>query len=152
MFSRTETAPSSARLSVTASAQVCASVCITVCDTLRVRVPPSAKLNFSSPFLRSLRGASSFQVAPTPCPAACVPAEAAIGKKNATPQSPAQLPCYCPLIHCSEAEGGWNRGSKGLRALYIQDAVIWQRVSRCPGGQMERGGSGTALSLLCNHF
>lgn len=117
-------------------------VCITLCDTPRVPVPPSAKLNLSSPFSSARkRGAPLAGGSPsspqTPPVNGSHPAGLCEGGggafKAVAPQSPVQLPCYCPLIHCSEGGGGWRGGvevgrggTKEPWALHIQDIEIWQ--------------------------
>lgn len=74
---------------------------LTACGTLRVLVPPSAKLTTPPLHLRVV----SFLKR----------ARAAAGGAftTAAPQSPMQLPCYCPLIHCSGVAGGWRGGGGG---------------------------------------
>lgn len=73
-------------------------------DALRVPVPPSAKLNLLSP------PSSARRVGPPSRRhlkhSLCEHQAAGRGRrsKTAAPQSPVQLPCYCPLIHCSEGE------------------------------------------------
>lgn len=88
--------------------QVCA--CLTVCDTLRVPAPPSAKLTAPTTLHLPVEGwgGSSLQAAHTLnfCE---LPAGGAF--QTAAPKSPMQLPCYCPLIHCSEAGGGGGGGA-----------------------------------------
>lgn len=96
-------------------------VCLTVCDALRVPVPPSAKLNLSSPSSAHWERPSSH-----PQRKHC---ERRSGECSKPPLPKAQ--CNCPVIvHSSTAqrveEGG---GSKELWALYIQDIVIWQWAS-----------------------
>lgn len=99
------------------------------------RVPPweftVAKLNLYSPLSLLMKrgllaGSSPLSLQTSPV-SVSHPARGAF--KTTAPQSPVQLPCYCPLIYCSQGGGGWEGRLKELGALYIRDIVIWQWAS-----------------------